>query len=311
MVNGTLLSILFLSGISDQPNLQLPLFLIFLHIYCMTLVGNLLIIVLVVIDSHLHTPMYFFLANLAFLDLCSASLTTPRMLFDLITNNWKMSVPACLTQVYFFILLVTTEILLLAVMSFDRYVAICRPLHYVQIMHWKACIQLAVSVWTLCIVYSLVHILITLRLTFCDSNIVQSFFCDLPKLFQISCTDVFINILTIFLLGGLVEMVFVLMTFIPYITVFSTVLKIKEKDKRFKAFSTCSSHLTVAFVFYGTLTFNYFKPSDKYQYTTDRLASVFYTTITPLLNPLIYSLRNHELKAAIKRMYKACDFSNI
>ncbi|XP_018420940.1 PREDICTED: olfactory receptor-like protein COR4 [Nanorana parkeri] len=311
MENRTILSELLLSGVTDLPYLQLPLFLLFLHIYCMTLLGNLLIILLVAIDSHLQTPMYFFLGNLAFLDLCSSSVTTPRMLFDLYTNSWKISVPACLTQVFFFILLVTTEIVLLAVMSLDRYVAICRPLHYVQIMQWKTCVQLAAGVWTLCIVYSMVHILVTLRLTFCDSNAVQSFFCDLSKLFQISCTDVFINILTTLLLGGLFELVFVLMTFIPYITVFSTVLKIKEKDKRLKAFSTCSSHLTVAFIFYGTLTFNYFKPSKRYQYTMDRVASVFYTMITPLLNPLIYSLRNQELKAAMKRVYRARRFSNM
>ncbi|KAM5148005.1 olfactory receptor 5B12-like [Mantella aurantiaca] len=311
MENQTILYELLLSGISDFPGLQLPLFLLFFHLYCMTLVGNLLIILLVVIDSHLHTPMYFFLGNLAFLDLCSSSLTTPRMLFDLITSNWKIPVPACLTQVFFFILLVTAEMILLAVMSCDRYIAICRPLHYLQIMHWRTCVQLAVGVWTLGILYSLVHILLALRLTFCDSNVVQGFFCDLPKLFQISCTDVFINNLTIFLLGGPIELALLLITFIPYITVFSTVVKIKENDKRLKAFSTCSSHLTVASIFYGTLTFNYFKPSKRYQYTTDRLASVFYTMITPLLNPLIYSLRNHELKAAMKRIYKGRQFPDI
>ncbi|KAM5148003.1 olfactory receptor 5B12-like [Mantella aurantiaca] len=311
MKNRTILYELLLSRISDLPGLQFPLFLLFLHIYCMTLVGNLMIILIVAIDSHLHTPMYFFLGNLAFLDLCSSSLTTPRMLFDLITSNWKISVPACLTQVYFFMFLATAEIVLLAVMSYDRYIAICRPLHYLQIMHWRTCVQLAVGVWTLGSVYSLVHILLTLRLTFCASNVVQSFFCDLPKLFQISCTDVFINNLTIFLIGGPIELAFVLMTFIPYITVFSTVMKIKEKDKRLKAFSTCSSHLTVTSIFYGTLTFNYLKPSKRYQYTTDQLASVCYTMITPLLNPLIYSLRNRELKAAMKRIYKGNKLSNI
>ncbi|KAM5148007.1 olfactory receptor 1C1-like [Mantella aurantiaca] len=274
----------------------------------MTLVGNFLIIVIVAIDSHLHTPMYFFLGNLAFLDLCSSSLTTPRMLFDLITSNRKISVPACLTQVFFFIFLATTEILLLAVMSYDRYVAICRPLHYIRIMHWRTCVQFAAGTWALSMVYSLAHILFTLRLTFCDSNIVQSFFCDLSKLFQISCTDVFVNLLSIFLLGGLFGLVFLSMTFIPYVTVFSAVLKIKEKDKRFKAFSTCSSHLTVVFIFYGTIVFNYFRPTTGYHFTADRLVSVCYTTITPLINPLIYSLRNNELKSAMRRMYKTIFF---
>nr|DBA18433.1 TPA: hypothetical protein GDO54_016676 [Pyxicephalus adspersus] len=309
MANQTILTELFLSGISDLPALELPFFLLFLHIYSMTLIGNFLIILLVAIDSHLHTPMYFFLGNLAFLDMCSSSLTTPRMLFDLITNNRKISITACLTQVFFFIFMATTEILLLAVMSYDRYIAICRPLHYVQIMHWKTCIQLAAGVWALSLVYSLAHILITLRLTFCDLNIVQSFFCDLSKLFQISCTDVFINLLFIFLLGGLFGLVLLLMTFIPYITVFLTVMKIKEKEKRFKAFSTCSSHLTVVFIFYGTIVFNYFRPTTGYHFAADRVVSVCYTTITPLINPLIYSLRNNELKTALKRIYKIIFFS--
>ncbi|XP_075040309.1 olfactory receptor 5B12-like [Mixophyes fleayi] len=304
MGNQTLWSELSLLGMADLPNIQLLLFLLFLYIYCMTLMGNLLIVLLIVMDSHLHNPMYFFLGNLACLDVCSSSLISPRMLYDLNTNRRMISVPACLTQVFFFIYFATCEVLLLAVMSYDRYIAICQPLHYIQVMHWKMCIQLAAGVWTLGMLYSLIHTLFTLRLSFCESNVVQSFFCDLSKLLQISCTDTFINMLSIFLLGGLLGLCSLLMTFIPYITLFSTVLKIKVKDKRFKAFSTCTSHLTVVFIFYGTLIFNYFRPTTSYHHAADRLVSVFYTVITPLLNPLIYSLRNQELKAALQRFYK-------
>ncbi|XP_063797632.1 olfactory receptor 1C1-like [Pseudophryne corroboree] len=308
MENRTLWSELFLSGMVDLPSLQLLLFLLFLHVYIMTLMGNLLIVLLIAVDSHLHTPIYFFLANLACLDVCCSSLTTPRMLFDLRTNYRIISVPACLTQVFFFICFATCEILLLAVMSYDRYIAICQPLHYIQVMHWKTCVQLAAGVWTLGIIYSLIHSLLMLRLSFCDSNIVHSFFCDVSKLLQISCTDTFVNLLSTYLLGGLLGLCSLLMTCIPYVSVFSTVLRINVKDKRLKAYSTCSSHLTVVFIFYGTLVFNYFRPSTSYHHVADRVVSVFYTVITPLLNPLIYSLRNQELKAALQRLYKTYTF---
>ncbi|XP_071984389.1 olfactory receptor 5V1-like [Engystomops pustulosus] len=299
------LSELYLLGISDLPHIQLLLFLLFFHVYFLTLVTNLLILLLVIMDAHLHSPMYFFLGNLALLDVGSSSLTTPRLLFDLRTNSKMISVPACICQVFFFIFFASSEILLLAVMSYDRYIAVCRPLHYIHVMGWRNCVLLSALVWTLGMTYSMIHTVFTLRLTFCDSNIIQSFFCDVSKLLQISCTDTLVNLLSIFILGGLLGISSLLMTFIPYVTVFSTVLKMKVKEKRFKAFSTCSSHLTVVFIFYGTLVFNYFRPTTSYYHTADRVVSVFYTVVTPLVNPLIYSLRNQELKEALLRLYKA------
>ncbi|CAJ0955720.1 unnamed protein product [Ranitomeya imitator] len=295
MRNQTLWSELYLLGMSDVPSLQLLLFLIFFYVYVSTLVTNLLIILLVVVDSHLHSPMYFFLGNLACLDMGCSSITSPRLLYDLTTNDKTISVAACMSQVFFFIFFATCEILLLAVMSYDRYIAICRPLHYIQVMGWQTCVHLAVAVWMLGMLYSLIHTIFTLRLTFCASNVVWSFFCDVSKLLQISCTDTFVNLLSIFILGGLLGLSSLLMTFIPYITVFSTILKIRGKDKRSKAFSTCSSHLTVVFIFYGTLVFNYFRPTTSYYHSADRVVSVFYTLVCLLyLSPIVevYLLMN-------------------
>ncbi|XP_018428862.1 PREDICTED: olfactory receptor 5B12-like [Nanorana parkeri] len=300
MGNRTILNELFLSGLSDIPALQLPLFLFFLLIYLLTITWNFLIISLIVSDSHLHTPMYFFLANLASLDLCCSSVTVPRMLFDLLTQRRKITITACITQVFFFMFLAPSEIFLLAVMSYDRYNAICRPLHYIQIMSWKVCVQLASIAWCLGFSYSLVHTLYALKLTFCESNIVESFFCDLPQLLQISCSDIFINILLIFILGCFLGVGSLTLTIFPYVSIFKTVLKIQVKGKSSKVFSTCSSHLTVVFIFYCSGVFNYLRPNTNNHFAADKGVSVFYAVIVPLLNPLIYSLRNQDFRAAFQ-----------
>ncbi|XP_040211462.1 olfactory receptor 5B12-like [Rana temporaria] len=300
MENQTILKDFFLSGLSDLPVLQPPLFLFFLLIYLLTLIWNLLIIVLVVTDSHLHVPMYFFLGNLASIDLCTSSVTVPRMLFDLHTKTKKITIKSCITQVFFFMSFGMLEAFLLAVMSYDRYTAICQPLHYTQIMSWKVCVQLALSVLILSFIYSLVHTLYVFKLTFCGSDIIESFFCDLPQLFQISCSDTFINILLVYLLGGIFAGVSLIMTFLPYVSIIKTVLKIQTKGKRSKVFSTCTSHLTVVFIYYGCGVFNYFRPNTSHHSTVDKVVSIFYTVILPLLNPLIYSLRNQDLRTALQ-----------
>eukprot|EP00079_Xenopus_tropicalis_P030306 XP_012826165.2 PREDICTED: olfactory receptor 8G1-like [Xenopus tropicalis] len=201
MENQTIVYVLVLAGLSDLPSLQLPLFLVFLLIYLMTLTGNLLILLLIFTDSHLHTPMYFFLGTLACMDLCSSSVTVPRMLFDLLTDTGFISLPACITQFYFFIFFALSEVSVLAVMSYDRYIAICRPLHYMQIMSWKVCVDLVLIVFVSSAAYSSVHTLFLAKLTFCRPDALQSFFCDLPQLLEVSCSDTFINVLLIFLLG--------------------------------------------------------------------------------------------------------------
>ncbi|XP_077350267.1 olfactory receptor 5AR1-like [Lithobates pipiens] len=304
MGNQTILKELLLAGLSDLPGLQLPLFVFFLLIYLLTLIWNLLIIVLIVTDSHLHVPMYFFLGNLAGLDLCYSSLTVPRILFDLQTKTRKISIQACITQVFFFLFFACCDAFLLAVMSYDRYTAICQPLHYTQIMSWKLCVQLASIVWCLSFTSSFIHTLYAFKLTFCGSNIIESFFCDLPPLFPISCSDIFINILLIFLLGGFLAAGSLILTFLPYVYIIKTVLKIQAKGNRSKVFSTCTSHLTVVFMYYGSFMFNYFGPSANYHYPGDKVMSVFYTVILPFLNPLIYSLRNQDFRTAFQSVFR-------
>ncbi|KAG8450311.1 hypothetical protein GDO86_002818 [Hymenochirus boettgeri] len=301
MENQTTSYTLVLSGLSDLPSLQLPLFLVFLLVYLMTLTGNLLIVLLICTDSHLQTPMYFFLGTLACLDMGFTSVTIPRMLFDFHTQKRLISIQACITQIYFILLFAASELSLLAVMSYDRYVAICRPLHYTQIMHWKTCVLLVLGLLIFSMLYPLVHVLLLLKLTFCRLNPLQSFFCDLPQLLLVSCSDTFINVfLSLFLAilfgGGIFAL-----TFCPYIIILNTIMKMQSKAMRSKAFSTCSSHLAAVFIFYGTLFFSYFHPNAKTNSAVDKVVSVFYTILTPLVNPLIYSLRNKIMKISLKR----------
>ncbi|XP_075421313.1 olfactory receptor 5AP2-like [Ascaphus truei] len=298
--NQTVLHEFFLLGFSDFPKIRYILFLIFSLIYLMTLTGNLLMLVLIHNDSRLHNPMYFFLGNLACLDAGSSSVTVPRMLADLLTEIRTISLPACRAQVFFFMTFACSEVFLLAGMSFDRYVAICQPLHYIQIMSWEVCAQLVSVVWALGFSYSLIHTFCTHRLTFCGPNIIQGFFCDLPLLLQLSCTDTFINILLIILAVLFLGLPALLITFIPYIHIFRTIMRIPTKEGKHKAFSTCVSHLSVVFIYYGTIWFTYLRPAPSHPGISDSLVSVIYTVITPLLNPLIYSLRNKELKGALR-----------
>nr|DBA18986.1 TPA: hypothetical protein GDO54_014875 [Pyxicephalus adspersus] len=298
-MNQTMLKEFFLSGLSDLPALQFPLFLFFLLIYLLTLIWNLLIIILIVTDSHLHVPMYFFLGNLAVSDLCCSSVIIPRMLFDLHTKRRNITITACMTQVFFIIFFAASEGLLLAVMSYDRYTAICHPLHYLQTMQWKVCVQLSFSVWGLSFFYAFFHTLNAVKLTFCKPDNIESFFCDHPQLFQISCSDILINILLFFLLVGSVGVGSLMMTFLSYVFILRTILKMEVNGKRSKVFSTCSSHLTVLFMFYCSGMFNYFQLNASHHFSGNKVASIFYTVILPLLNPLIYSLRNQDLRNAL------------
>ncbi|XP_040264017.1 olfactory receptor 1468-like [Bufo bufo] len=301
MKNQTTISSVLLMSLLDDQKIIYALFIVFLLIYLMTFLTNFIIILLVLTCAHLHTPMYFFLGNLAFLDMSYSSVTAPRMLFADITQHWSMSLSDCITQMFFVIYFGSSEVYLLTSMSYDRYVAICRPLHYSQIMSWGTCTQMMSLVWSSGLLMPTISTLCLRRLTFCGPNIIHNFFCDLPHLLQISCTDTFINFLVLIVVGGLLSFIAFVATFYPYVRIFSTVFKICTSDGRHKAFSTCTSHLTVVFIFYASITFIYLVPNSSNFSALNQVATVIYTLITPLLNPLIYSLRNKDLKVALRR----------
>ncbi|KAM4698732.1 olfactory receptor 7C1-like [Rhinophrynus dorsalis] len=301
MENQTIVSEFVLLGLSDLTDIQLPLFLLFLLIFLTTLTMNLLIILLVYTDFHLKTPMYFFLGNLSFLDICTSSVTAPHLLINFFRERRLISYSNCIAQVFFFISFVCTEVFLLAAMSYDRYVAICHPLHYSTIINTSLCAQLVTVVWIIGPCYSLVHTLCVLRLSFCDSNTIKGLFCELYQLIQLSCSNNFVNNLLVYVSAVGVSLCAFLITFLSYVHIFNSIFHIKIKRGRLKAFSTCASHLTVVFIFYGTGFSNYVHTDNK-EFIASRL-SVIYAVITPMLNPIIYCLRNNELKGAFQRIF--------
>ncbi|XP_077323649.1 olfactory receptor 5V1-like [Lithobates pipiens] len=301
MVNLTKVTVLTLVGLSDHPPTMIGLFVFFLLIYLMTLIINLLIFLLVLTDHHLHTPMYFFLGNLAFLDMSYSTVTAPRMLFDLVTKSRSIALSACIAQVFFYVYFTSSELFLLSAMSYDRYIAICHPLHYKLYMSWRVCSNMALSVWVGGCSLSLVHTLFLLRLSFCGPTSIHNFFCDHPHLFQITCTDPFENLVAVFLTGASLGLGAFLLTFLPYVYIFKTILRIRSKTGKRKAFSTCTSHLTVVFIFYGSLIFIYLVPSSSNMFNLNKTFTVVSALINPLLNPLIYSLRNKDLMEALMR----------
>ncbi|XP_071984399.1 olfactory receptor 5V1-like [Engystomops pustulosus] len=301
MKNQTSITIVLLMSLSDDQETIHVLFLFFLLIYLMTVFSNFLIILLVVTCAHLHTPMYFFLGNLAFLDMSYSSVTAPSMLFHLITQHWSICLTECIAQVFFVLYLAGSEVLLLSSMSYDRYVAICRPLHYSQVMSWCTCAKMAFLVWSTPFLVCIIYMICLRRLTFCGPNLIQNFFCNLPHLFQISCTDPMINFLVLLVLAIVIGSAAFVATFYPYVRIFRAVLRIGTSDGKSKAFSTCTSHLTVVLIYYVSITFIYLIPDTSNLLTLNRVVTVIYTLITPLLNPLIYSLRSKDLKAALQR----------
>ncbi|XP_030047851.1 olfactory receptor 1-like [Microcaecilia unicolor] len=269
--------------------------------YMMNLLGNGTMILVIAANSQLHSPMYFFLCNLSFVDMCFSSVTVPKMLSNLIFNSKTISFSECFAQLYFSIFFAGTECILLSMMAYDRYVAICIPLHYITIMNKKLCLSMSAASWTISLLHALLHTLLLYRLSFCKSNEIQHFFCDLAALLKLSCTDTFINELVIFAEASLLAMLPFLIILISYIHIITTILKIKSTGGRWRTFSTCSSHLTVVTLFYGTLFFMYFRPSSSYSMTKDRVTSVVYNVLSPMINPFIYSLRNREVKMALKK----------
>ncbi|XP_029440521.1 olfactory receptor 5AS1-like isoform X1 [Rhinatrema bivittatum] len=299
--NGTAPSEFILQGFTNIPELQMVLFTLFLIVYLVTMVGNLGIIAVIRVDPRLQNPMYFFLSNLAFLDICYSTVITPKMLINFLSKDKSIFYASCVIQMYFFTALATTECLLLAAMAYDRYVAICNPLHYMSSMTRKLCISLVVAAYIGGFLQSVVHTTATFQLSFCGSNEIKHFFCDIPPLLMLSCTDIRMNMILLFSFCGFNEGSSALVILVSYIYIISTILKIRSTAGRCKAFSTCASHLVAVTLFYGTLFFMYLRPATSYSLGRDRFISVFYTVAIPMLNPMIYSLRNKEVKEALRK----------
>ncbi|XP_048216238.1 olfactory receptor 5W2-like [Perognathus longimembris pacificus] len=291
-----------LLGITKDPAIKVVLFSSFLALYLATLMANVGMITLIRMDAQLHTPMYIFLSHLSFSDLCYSTAVGPKMLLDLISKNKSIPFAGCALQLFIFCMFTDAECMLLAVMALDRYKAISNPLLYAVDMSSKLRSQLLAAVYLVGITDALVHTSLTFRLCFCGSNEINHFFCDIPPLLLISCSDIQVNELAIFIVFGFIELSTISGVLISYCYIISSVLKIRSAEGRFKAFSTCASHLTAVAIFQGTMLFMYFRPSSSYSLDQDKMTSLFYTLVIPMLNPLIYSQRNKDVKASIKKL---------
>ncbi|XP_067399184.1 olfactory receptor 6B1-like [Emydura macquarii macquarii] len=299
--NQTTITEFILLGFGGLPALQILLFLLLLVIYVVTMAGNILIIALVVADQHLHTPMYFFLGNLSCLETCYTSTILPRMLASLLTGDRTISVIGCFVQLYFFGSLVGTECYLLTAMSYDRYLAICKPLHYSTHMNERFCFQLAAGSWISTFLVATIIIFLMSQLTFCGPSEIDHFFCDLTPVINLSCGVTRKMELVTFLSSFLFILPPFLLTLTSYVCIINAILRIPSSIGRRKAFSTCSSHLIVVVTFYGTLIIVYISPKTKMLQELNKVFSVFYTVLTPLVNPLIYCLRNKEVMEALRK----------
>uniref|UniRef100_G3U1P2 Olfactory receptor n=2 Tax=Loxodonta africana TaxID=9785 RepID=G3U1P2_LOXAF len=300
--NHTSVSEFILLGLSSQLERQELIFGLFFVMYLVAAAGNLLIILAVGSDSHLHTPMYFFLSNLSLVDFCFISATVPKMLMNIQMQIQSISYGGCLAQIYFCILLANMDNFLLTAMAYDRYVAICHPLHYSIMMSLQICALMLGSSWLIANFHSLLHTLLMARLEFCASNVTPYFFCDLIPLLQLSCSNTQLNQLMILLVGGLIILIPFLGILVSYIHIVSAVLKVPSAQGKQKAFSTCGSHLTVVILFYGTITGVYLSPSSSHSAEKDSPASVMYMVVTPMLNPFMYCLRNKDIKGALRKL---------
>ncbi|KAB1272809.1 Olfactory receptor 5W2 [Camelus dromedarius] len=288
-------------GLSGRRDVQLGLFVLFLLVYGITVMANLGMILLIKVDPRLHTPMYYFLSNLSFCDICYSSTVSPRMLTDFLSEQKRIPYNLCAIQMFFFGTLADVECLMLAVMAYDRYVAICNPLLYTVTMSRRICTQLVAVAYIVGLVDSAIHTCFTFQLSFCQSNIINHFFCDIPPLLALSSSDTSTNEIVMFTFIGCVVGCSIITVLLSYGYIITTILRMSSAQGRRKAFSTCASHLTAVAVFHGTLLFMYFRPSSSYSMDTDKAASVFYTVVIPMLNPLIYSLRNKDVKGALKK----------
>uniref|UniRef100_A0A287BSW9 Olfactory receptor n=1 Tax=Sus scrofa TaxID=9823 RepID=A0A287BSW9_PIG len=302
--NVTELTEVFLTGLTYPPAWQIPLVLLFLMLYLITIMGNLGLITLIYNDPHLHIPMYLFLANLAFVDTWLSSTVTPKMLVNIITKDKMISLHECMVQFFSFAVSATTECFLLATMAYDRYVAICNPLLYPVIMTNRQCLRMLVSSFVGGLSHALIHTGFLLRLTFCNSNTIHHFYCDIMPLFKISCTDPSVNVLMIFIFSGSIQVFTILIVLVSYTRILFTILKKKSAQGIRKAFSTCGAHLLSVSLYYGSLLFMYVRPGSAQADDQDAIDSLFYTVIIPFLNPIIYSLRNKKVKDSVRKVFE-------
>ena len=301
MENSTEVTEFILTGLTDNPELQIPLFIVFLLIYLSTVLGNLGMVGLILLDSHLHTPMYLFLSHLSLVDFGYSSAVTPKVMSGLLSIDKTISHNTCGTQFFFFVGFITTESFLLAAMAYDRYAAVCKPLHYTTTMTTNTCACLTIGSYVCGFLNSSIHTGNIFRLSFCKFNVIDHFFCDAPPLLALSCSDTYISETVIFFVVGFNALFSIVVITISYLLIFITILRMRSSEGRHKAFSTCASHLTAVSIFYGTVIFMYLQPSSSHTMGTDKMASVFYTMVIPMLNPLVYSLRNKEVKGAFKK----------
>ncbi|XP_013010901.2 putative olfactory receptor 8G3 [Cavia porcellus] len=301
--NHSIVTEFILSGLTEKPELQIFLFLLFLGIYVFTVVGNLGMITLIGFSAPLHTPMYYLLSSLSFIDLCHSTVITPKMLVNFVTEKNIISYPECMAQLYFFLVFAISECHMLAAMAYDRYVAICSPLLYNVTMSSGVCCWMVAGVYTLGLAGATVHTVCMLRVVFCKAEVINHYFCDLFPLLELSCSSTLINERVVLYLSAFNILLPALTILSSYIFIIASILRIRSTSGRSKAFSTCSSHISAVAVFFGSAAFMYLQPSSVSSMDQAKLSSVFYATLVPMLNPLIYSLRNKDVKGALKKFF--------
>ncbi|ELR51061.1 hypothetical protein M91_04292, partial [Bos mutus] len=297
-----------LLGLPIRPKQQGVFFALFLGVYLTMVLGNLLILLLIRLDPRLHTPMYYFLSHLAFTDISFSSVTIPKMLINMQTQDQSIPYAECIAQMYFFLLFGCIDNLLLVVMAYDRYVAICHPLHYTTIMREGLCMFLLAGSWLLSCVIALSQTILLVQLSFCEDNIIPHFFCDLAALLKLSCSDTSVNELVIFTAGTAVVILPLSGILVSYGLIGASILRVPSTKGICKALSTCGSHLSVVSLFYGTIMALYFSTSSGKSKDKDMIASLMYTMVTPMLNPFIYSLRNRDMKLALGFLFRRNNF---
>ncbi|XP_058038385.1 olfactory receptor 4E1-like [Ahaetulla prasina] len=297
--NTTEVTAFILSGLTTNHKTELVLFVLFLAIYTLIVVGNFLIVVVIVFDNQLHSPMYFFLSNLSFIDVCHSSVVMPKMLADFLAESKTISFGECIVQMFFLHLFACTEIFLLTIMAYDRYAAICHPLHYTSIMSRRVCLSLAVGMWLGGLVHSLALTALTLSVPYCGPNAIDNFFCDVPLVIKLACADTYVFEVLIVSNSGLISVVCFIVLVISYVVILVS-LRNRFSEGRRKALSTCAAHLTVVTFFLGHCIFIYLRPAKSL--AADKVVSIFFTAVTPLLNPVIYTLRNEDMLNALNKL---------